>query len=112
MSLMGGFNQTGLQAKRLSDAIIQKAAEAIDNEVTCKKHRDQPLVAFDEASEYFGCHQCIYDGDYEDPQFITLKARDIHDRLKANYLEFKEVQGLLNEVQPQVVTQNIRLQVS
>ena len=40
MSLMGGFNQTGLQAKRLSDAIIQKAAEAIDNEVTCKKHRD------------------------------------------------------------------------
>ena len=97
-SFMGNMGQKGAMARRLSDAILQKAAEIIDNEVTCKKHRDQPLVAFDEASEYFGCHQCIYDGDYENPQFVTLKARDIHDRLKENYAEFKDVQALLNEV--------------
>ena len=41
-----------------------------------------------------------------------MKARDIHDRLKKNYAEFKEVQQMLSTIQPQVVTQNIREQVS
>jgi len=32
---------------KLANAIVEKAAEMIDNEVTCKNHKGLPLVAFD-----------------------------------------------------------------
>jgi hypothetical protein len=40
---------------KLANAIVEKAAEMIDNEVTCKSHKGLPLVAFDQNSQYFGC---------------------------------------------------------
>ena len=38
-ALMGNIDKKGIFAKQLANAFIQKAAEIIDNEVTCKEHR-------------------------------------------------------------------------
>ena len=47
-----------------------------------------------------------------EPEFITLKARELHDEFKANYENWLEVQALLQSIQPSVVTQSIRIKVS
>ena len=84
-----GGKDRGILGKKLSDAFIEKASHLIDNETTCKQHRGQPLVAFVEDQEAFGCQQCIYEGeDTEDAVFVTLKAREIHDTFKENYQGF------------------------
>ena len=76
-------------AQKLANAFIEKAAQKIDNEMTCKEHRAQPIVAFDGESNSFGCQQCIFEKDgFEESEFITLKARDIHDTFKKNYEDF------------------------
>jgi ribosomal protein S17E len=69
-------------------------------------------VAFDSKTSKFGCHECIYMGALENPEFITMKAREIHDRFKQNYSDFQQVLHKMQEVQPQAVTQSIRNQVS
>jgi hypothetical protein len=72
-------------SKKLADCIIQKAAHMIDNEASCSKHHDQNLVMFESDKEFFGCQQCIFEGNHPNPEFITLKAREISDRYKSNY---------------------------
>ena len=79
-----GPSKNSLSSK-LANAIVEKAAGMIDNEVTCKAHKGLPLVAFDQNSQYFGCVQCLYDGNHQNPEFITLKARETYDSFKANY---------------------------
>ena len=63
-NFMNRAGKGGILSKKLAEAIIAKAADMIDNEVTCQHHRGQPLVAFDKSSQYFGCVQCLYDGEY------------------------------------------------
>lgn len=92
--------------------MIEKTAEIIEQDSTCAFHKSQPLVAYDTASKKFACAQCLYEGDFENPEFVTLKAREITDAYFANYKEFNEVQQLLEDVQPQAITQSIRIQVS
>jgi len=41
--------------KKLSDAIVEKAAEIIEQDSTCTKHKSQPLVAFDSTTQTFAC---------------------------------------------------------
>ena len=62
------------------------------------------MVAFDEAAEKFMCAQCLYEGDYENPEFVTLKARLIYDAFNSNYKEFKECRQLLEDIEPGAVT--------
>jgi hypothetical protein len=50
------------------------------------------LVAFDNTANSFFCAQCIYEGNYENPEFVTLKARQTYDTFYENYEEFKSVQ--------------------
>ena len=71
--------------------MIEKTSQLLGNEVQCMKHPGQLLVAFDAKSMQFGCQQCIFHGVFENPEFITLKARDIHDRFKDNYEEYLTV---------------------
>lgn len=100
-------------AKKLADAMIARASLMIGNDMTCSQHRGQPIVAFDQESNSFGCQQCIFETEgFEESEFITLLARDIYDTFKDNYVKFQEVQVLLSQVQPQIVTQNIRIRVS
>ena len=54
-AFIGEVDQKGLLAKRLAQALLEKTAEIIDNEVTCKIHSGLPLVAFDVKTERFGC---------------------------------------------------------
>ena len=42
-------------AQKLANAFIEKAATKIDNELTCKEHRNQAIVAFDPDDNSFGC---------------------------------------------------------
>jgi len=71
------------------------------------------IVAYDVESNSFGCEQCIFEKDgFDDSEFITTKARDIHDEFRANYERFQEVQDLMSQVQPQFVTQSIRFKVA
>ena len=87
----------GSLAEKLANALLEKAAQKIDNEMTCKEHRGQAIVAFDSESNSFGCQQCIFEKEgFEDSEFITLKARDIHDEFKRNYAQFQDVQYLLS----------------
>ena len=89
---MGSLDGKGMIMKKVANALLEKTAEMIDNEVTCKVHNGLPLVAFDSKNEKFGCQQCIYDGPADsEPEFITLKARELHDRFKQNYDEYLEV---------------------
>jgi len=60
--IFGAKNKT--MSSKLAEAILEKAAEMIDNEYTCKTHKGLPLVAFDSSSQYFGCIQCLYDGNH------------------------------------------------
>ena len=87
-AFLGNMDGKGLIARKLANALLEKTAEMIDNEVTCKVHNGLPLVAFDVENERFGCQQCIYDGPDSEPEFITLKARDLHDKFKENYDEY------------------------
>mmetsp|Transcript_37195 Transcript_37195/g.45428 ORF Transcript_37195/g.45428 Transcript_37195/m.45428 type:complete len:82 (+) Transcript_37195:152-397(+) len=81
--------------------------------MTCKEHCNQVIVAYDVESNSFGCEQCIFEKDgFDDSEFITTKARDIHDEFRANYERFQEVQDLMSQVQPQFVTQSIRFKVA
>ena len=81
-AFIGDLDGKGDLAKKIANALLEKTAQMIDNEVTCKTHNGLPLVAFDMASSTFGCQQCIYDGPDSEPEFITLKARELHDRFK------------------------------
>ena len=70
------------------------------------------MVAFDVESNQFGCQQCIFENDgFDESEFITLKARDIHDQFKKNYEDFQDIKYLLTTIRPELVTQSIRARV-
>lgn len=84
-TLLGANQATSALSLKLVDAMIEKAADLIDQDALCAVHKGQPLVAFDERANSFHCAQCIYDGSVETPQFITLKARETYDNFNKNY---------------------------
>ena len=86
-TMTGGLKNN--MGRKLANALFEKAALKLDNDATCKEHRGQPIVAFDRESESYGCQQCIFEKDgFEDSEFITLLARDIHDSFKQHYEDF------------------------
>lgn len=59
-------------SKKLADAMVEKTAQLIEDDATCREHKGQPLVAFDKEANSFFCMQCIYEGNHVNPQFVTL----------------------------------------
>jgi hypothetical protein len=57
-------------------------------------------MMFESDKEFFGCQQCIFEGNHPNPEFITLKAREISDRYKSNYEQFQHVLNKMQEIQP------------
>lgn len=90
------------------NAMVERAAQKLEQDETCELHKNQRYVAIDRSIKKFGCEKCTYEGVLPDPQFISWGARDVKDAFDEQYFEFMRVAGLLDSLQPQLIIKDIR----
>lgn len=70
---------------KFTELVAQKGQQIMDENNQCSLHPKQPLVAFVEDGKKFLCQSCLFEGNYERPTFMTVKARQIQDRVHGSY---------------------------
>ncbi len=70
---------------KFANSVISKAAQNLEDNETCMRHKNEHLVAFDEETKSFGCERCVFENKYNDPKFVSWYARDVKDEFDVEY---------------------------
>lgn len=91
MSQKSGHNWKSKFLDKFNEIVAEKGQQMIDENNMCAVHPNQPLVAYIEKDGIFCCQQCLFEGNYDKPIFMTVKARQIQDKIHTLQHEFLEV---------------------
>ena len=59
-NLLNEQQKDNFAGKALVNSLLEKMAHQLDSDFTCPLHQRAQFVAFETATNKFGCHECIF----------------------------------------------------